>query len=91
MGVRTRNGKWSTLSRWKRCLRYFWSALPSVPRPGVANGAFSRGHETAIGQYDIGFQQIIKSQTIFPRQIAGSTTEGEPSDSCGRNDSNRDS
>src|ERR1700722_18041443 len=49
------------------------------------------GHETAISQYDIGFQQIIKSQTIFPRQIAGSTTEGESSDSRGRNDSNRDS
>ena len=45
---------------------------------------FSAGcHESAIGKHNIGFQQVIKSQTIFPCQIARPSTESESSDSGG--------
>src|SRR6476660_739753 len=62
-------------------------AAPAADRPEqVIIFLSAGGFKTAIGQHDVNLQQIIQTQTIFPRQIASSSTEREPSNSRGGND-----
>src|ERR1700675_4447229 len=67
-------------------------AAPAADRPEqVLIRLSAGGHETAIRQHDVNFQQVIQTQTIFPRQIPGSSAEREPGNSGGGNDTSRDS
>ena len=48
--------------------------------------ALAGGHDAAIGEDDVGFEQVIDRQAVLARQIAGAAAKRESGDACRRDD-----
>ena len=48
-----------------------------------------RGDEPAVGEDDVGLEQIVDSQPVLARQVAGAATQREPGDAGASNDAER--
>jgi len=49
-----------------------------------------RRDEAAIGQDDVGFEQVVDGQAVLARQVAGATAESEARDAGAADDTERD-
>ena len=66
--------------------------LPPPPRSAQKRSGMlglAGGDEAAVGQHDVGFEQVVDRQAVLAREVAGAAAEGQAGDAGGRDDAER--